>query len=127
MSAMEYFERKLDDKNRLTIPSELRAEFANGVVITPGFKNYLHLYTKTTWEAEMEPALKGGILDEAVADLNDKFRSGKVSATLDGKQGRITLEAHLLRHAGLDKSHRELVAVRIATEKGSYWRLRRPV
>lgn len=127
MSDMEYFERKLDDKNRLTIPSELRAELAEGVVITPGFKNYLHLYTKTTWEAEMEPALKGGILDEQTADLNDKFRSGKVSANLDGKQGRITLEAHLLRHAGLDKRHREIVAVRIATEKGSYWRLRRPV
>jgi MraZ protein len=124
---MEYFERKLDDKNRLTIPSELRAEFVNGVVISPGFKNYLHLYTKTTWEAEMEPALKGGILDEAVADLNDRFRSGKVSATLDGKQGRITLEAHLLKHAGLNKTSRELVAVRIATEQGSYWRLRRPV
>lgn len=127
MSDMEYFERKLDDKNRLTIPSELRAEFANGVVITPGFKNYLHLYTKTTWEAEMEPALKGGILDEAVADLNDKFRSGKVNAQLDAKQGRIVIDAHLLQHAGLSKSKRELVAIRIATEKGSYWRLRQPV
>ena len=127
MSDMEYFERKLDDKNRLTIPSELRAELAEGVVITPGFKNYLHLYTKTTWEAEMEPALKGGILDEAVADLNDKFRSGKVSADLDAKQGRIVIDAHLLQHAGLSKSKRELVAVRIATEKGSYWRLRQPV
>ena len=127
MSAMEYFERKLDDKNRLTIPSELRAEFANGVVITPGFKNYLHLYTKTTWEVEMEPALRGGILDEAVADLNDKFRSGKVNAQLDAKQGRIVIDAHLLQHAGLSKSKRELVAIRIATEKGSYWRLRQPV
>lgn len=127
MSAMEYFERKLDDKNRLTIPSELRAEFANGVVITPGFKNYLHLYTKTTWEAEMEPALKGGILDEQIADLNDKFRSGKVSAQLDSKQGRIVIDAHLLQHAGLSKSKRDLVAIRIATENGSYWRLRQPV
>ena len=127
MSDMEYFERKLDDKNRLTIPSELRAELAEGVVITPGFKNYLHLYTKTTWEAEMEPALKGGILDEAVADLNDKFRSGKVNAQLDAKQGRIVIDAHLLQHAGLSKSKRELVAIRIATEKGSYWRLRQPV
>ena len=127
MSAMEYFERKLDEKNRLTIPSELRSEFAEGIIITPGFKNYLHLYTKTTWEAEMEPDRKGGILDEQTADLNDKFRSGKVSAELDAKQGRITLEAHLLRHAGLAKRHREIVAVRIATQKGSYWRLRRPV
>ena len=34
---MDYFERKLDDKRRLTIPTELRAEFASGVVISRGF------------------------------------------------------------------------------------------
>ncbi|QQR53211.1 MraZ N-terminal domain containing protein [bacterium] len=44
---MDYFERKLDDKNRLTIPAELRHEFeAGNVIITRGFANYLHLYTE---------------------------------------------------------------------------------
>lgn len=53
---LDYFERKLDDKHRLTIPAEIRSEFASGVVITRGFQNYLHMYSKDVWEAEMEPA-----------------------------------------------------------------------
>lgn len=113
---MDYFERKLDDKRRLTIPAELRAEFAGGVVITRGFQQYLHLYPKAVWDADVEPELKGSILDERTADLNVQFRMGRVEATIDDKQGRITLEQHHLDYAGID---REVVAVRA----GRYWRL----
>ncbi len=112
----DYFERKLDDKRRLTIPAELRAEFASGVVITRGFQNYLHMYPKDIWDGEVEPQLKGSILDERVADLNVQFRMGKCDSELDQKQGRITLEQHLLDHAGID---RDIVAVRA----GKYWRI----
>ncbi len=113
---MDYFERKLDDKNRLTIPKELQAEFGQEVVITRGFGQYLHLYPKNIWDAEMEPALSGNILDERTADLNVQFRTGKVTAKLDSKQGRITLEPHHLTYAGIN---REIVAVRA----GKYFRL----
>lgn len=116
MSKVDYFERRLDDKHRLTIPAELRAEFADGVVITRGFGQYLHLYPKNVWDEEMEPALTGNILDERVADLNVKFRTGKSEAVLDAKQGRITLEQHLLDYAGITA---DVVAVRA----GKYWRL----
>ena len=34
MATVDYFQRKLDDKRRLTIPAELRDEFKSGVVIT---------------------------------------------------------------------------------------------
>jgi MraZ protein len=112
----DYFERKLDDKRRLTIPAELRSEFSDGVVITRGFKNYLHLYPKEVWHQQMESALKGNILDEQVADLNVKFRTGKVEAEIDAKQGRIPLPQHLLDYAGIG---RDVVAVRA----GNYWRL----
>lgn len=112
----DYFERKLDDKRRLTIPVELRLEFASGLVITRGFGKYLHLYSKSVWDELMEPALLGSILDENVADLNVQFRSGKVDATLDQKQGRITLEQHHIDYAGIG---REVTVVRA----GKYWRL----
>lgn len=117
--AMDYFERKLDDKRRLTIPTELRAEFASGVVLTRGFGSYLHLYPKQVWDREVEPALSGSILDEQVADLNVKFRLGKTGQELDQKQGRVTIEQHLLDHAGIA---RDLVAVRA----GAYWRIMAP-
>jgi MraZ protein len=116
---MDYFERKLDDKRRLTIPTELRNEFASGVVLTRGFGQYLHLYPQTVWDREVEPALGGSILDVNVADLNVKFRRGKTSVELDQKQGRVTIEQHLLDYAGID---RELIAVRA----GAYWRILKP-
>lgn len=116
MGRVDYFERKLDDKRRLTIPTELRDELTNGVVITRGFGQYLHLYSKKVWDTEVEPKLDGDILDERVADLNVQFRTGKVEVALDGKQGRITLEQHLLSYAGID---RDIVVVGV----GRYWRI----
>lgn len=113
---MDYFVRKLDDKKRLTIPAELRAEFASGVVVTRGFQNYLHLYPKSVWDADVEPLLKGNILDEQTADLNVKFRMGRVEGSIDEKQGRITLEQHHLDYAHMT---RDIVAIRA----GRYWRL----
>ncbi len=113
---MDYFERKLDDKNRLTLPRQLREEFGQNVVITPGFKNYLHIYPESVWNNDMEQALQGDILDEATADLNVRFRAGKTIAKLDNKQGRITLEAH---HMTLLGNKKDLVAVRA----GKYFRV----
>lgn len=112
----DYFQRKLDEKRRLTIPAELRAEFVSGVVLTRGFKQYLHLYPKQVWDDQVEPKLKGDILSEQVADLNVQFRSGKSESELDQKQGRITLEQHLLDYAGIKT---DVVVVRA----GGYWRL----
>ena len=116
---MDYFERKLDDKRRLTIPAELRNEFASGVVLTRGFGRYLHLYPQAVWDGQVEPALNGDILDENVADLNVRFRRGKTSSELDQKQGRVTVEQHLLDYAGISNA---VVAVRA----GSYWRILPP-
>lgn len=116
MATVDYFARKLDDKRRLTIPTELRSEFASGVVATRGFRNYLHLYPKSVWDEQVEPLLQGNILDEKTADLNVQFRQGKVEATIDDKQGRVSLEQYLLDYAGID---RDVVAVRV----GKYWRL----
>ncbi len=113
---MDYFERKLDDKNRLTIPSEMQSELGNEVVVTQGFGQYLHLYSKTVWDSEMETALSGDILDESIADLNVKFRVGKSISKLDSKQGRVTLEAHQM---ALLSNARAVVLVRA----GKYWRI----
>lgn len=117
MSTVDYFERKLDEKRRLTIPAELRDKFAYGAVITRGFGDYLHLYPKDVWDNLVEPRLEGDILDERTADLNIQFRMGKVEADLDGKQGRVTLEQHLLDYAGIK---RDVVAVGVGR---SYFRL----
>jgi len=114
--SIDYFERKLDEKRRLTIPSELRQEFSSGIVITKGFGSYLHIYSQEIWDNEVEPALQGSILDEQVADLNVKFRRGKTADELDQKQGRVTIGQYLLDYAGIEHDV-------IATRAGKYWRL----
>jgi MraZ protein len=119
MSTVDYFERKLDDKRRLTIPTELRDKFLSGAVVTRGFGTYLHLYPKDVWDNLVEPRLEGDILDERIADLNVQFRMGKVEMPIDAKQGRITLEQHLLDYAGISK---DVIAVGV----GRYWRLMAP-
>lgn len=116
MATNDYFERKLDDKRRLTLPPEIRPRFASGAVVTRGFGAYLHLYPKDVWDKEVEPRLSGDILDERIADLNVQFRMGKIEAAVDDKQGRITLEQHHLNYAGID---REIVCVGV----GRYWRI----
>jgi len=118
VARIDYFERRLDDKRRLTIPSELREEFISGIVLTRGFGQYLHLYPKAVWEQEVEPALNasGSILDEKIADVNVQFRRGKTEAELDDKQGRVSIEQHLLDYGRITK---DIVAVRA----GQYWRL----
>jgi MraZ protein len=116
MTTVDYFERKLDNKRRLTIPTELRDKFKSGAVITRGFGDYLHLYPKDVWDNMVEPKLDGDILDERIADLNVQFRMGKIDGSLDDKQGRITLEQHLLDYAGINAN---VVAVGV----GRYWRL----
>lgn len=114
---MDYFERKLDDKRRLTLPPELRDAFASGAVVTRGFGQYLHLYPKDVWEQLVEPRLEGDILDERIADLNIQFRMGKTDTTPDDRQGRITLEQHLLNYAGIK---RDVAAVSVGKR---YWRI----
>jgi MraZ protein len=116
MATVDYFERKLDNKHRLTIPAEIRSEFKSGVVVTRGFGKYLHMYSKDVWDSKVEPELKGHILDEKVADLNVQFRAGKSDSNLDEKQGRLTLELHHLKYAGIKT---DVVAIRA----GAYWRL----
>ena len=117
--ATDYFQRKLDEKRRLTIPTELRSEFTSGAVVTRGFKKYLHLYPKIVWDKQIEPLLEGSMLDESIADLNVQFRMGKEEGEIDQKQGRITIEQHLLDYAGIKH---DVVAIRV----GKYWRIQSP-
>lgn len=113
---MDYFEVKLDDKNRLTIPAELQKLFGGRVVATFGFGEYLHLYPYRVWYEDVEPTLTAGVWDEANADRIATIQKGRCDAELDKKQGRLTIKKHLLEYAGIGK---EVVGIKV----GRYWRL----
>ncbi len=119
---MDYFERKLDDKNRLTIPAEIREEFAGGkVVLTRGFDNTIFVYPQNRWVDAVEPGLQGDIMSEDNFRLNMQLRTGKVEEAMDSKQGRIAIEQHLLNYAGIKK---DVTATRIGSKAGFYWAIK---
>ncbi len=130
---MYNFKGKLDDKNRLTIPAELRTEFEGALIITPGFDGSLHLYTENVWRQELEPALRvnpqegdqtPAILNQQLAAQADYFYSDLQSTRLDEKRGRITIELELVIRAGLEE-FKDYKAVKMPTATGHYWRIRR--
>ena len=121
------FDRKLDDKNRLILPVELRNEFKSGeAILTKGFDNTLALYAKEYWEAVIEPALEGDFTDEASFALNRRLNSDQLSVQVDAKRGRITIDQRFLDTVGITNS---INAFRISTKadaqgnKWSYWGL----
>lgn len=117
---MNNFERKLDDKKRLTIPVEIRSEFSKGyIVLTKGYDNTLALYSQEYWEKVIEPALEGDFRDVESFRLNRQIQSGQSIMNMDAKQGRITIEQRFLSYAGIKKS---INAFRVKTAGGrSYW------
>ena len=73
MATIDYFQRKLDEKRRLTIPAELRSELKVALLLPAALK-YLHLYPKSVMgQAGRAQASRGDILSEEVADLNVQF------------------------------------------------------
>jgi MraZ protein len=95
------YERSLDDKFRLAIPSELRAGLGTGAVLTRSFDNCLCIYPAARWES----------LARAVDDLPQvrtearvlarSVFSGAVPCEFD-RQGRVVIPAFLREHAGIN-------------------------
>jgi MraZ protein len=112
--ATDYFTKKIDDKRRLTVPSDLQKEFQSGVIVTKGLNEpCLNLFSRELWEKEIEPRFQSDdVFDENVEKLSVKLRMGKLDAAPDDKQGRITLTQDLLNYAGIT---REIKAVRVGT------------
>jgi len=117
---MNNFERKLDDKKRLTIPVEVRGEFKNGyIVLTKGYDQTLALYSQEYWEQVIEPALEGDFRDAESFRLNRQIQSSQSVMHMDAKQGRVTIEQRFLDYAGITKA---VNAFRVKTTGGkSYW------
>lgn len=125
------FRGKLDDKNRLTIPADVRADFeGKQLVITPGFEGSLHLYTDNVWEESMMPALSvnpkiddatPAILNQTLASQADYFLGDLQQATLDPR-GRLVLDTELVIMSGLNEV-KDWKAVKVPA--GNYWRIRR--
>jgi MraZ protein len=102
------YEHTIDDKNRLTLPAKHRQAFGEGVVLARGLERCVVAYPLRDWSDRVERRLDA--LDPLSSEARTVRRftfSGASDEELD-KQGRVTIPAALLRHAGLE---REVVVV----------------
>jgi MraZ protein len=97
------YEHTIDDKNRVTLPAKFRQAFADGVILGRGLETCVVAYTRRDWTERVERRLEDldPLSGEARAVRRFMF-SGASDEELD-KQGRVTIPAALVRHAGLER------------------------
>ena len=94
--------QQMDDKNRLAIPARFRDQFDATAYLTVGEDGCLAVYTRSAYDA------RGAAVMEKPADTREgrEERRAFFANTAEVKtdaQGRLTLPAFLVKHAGLNK------------------------
>ena len=97
------FEHTLDAKNRMTVPSKLRAAFSEGAFLVRAADRCISLYPSATYSALVDTALSGmNPLSAQARELNRYFRSNAHAVELDSA-GRVMLTPRQLDHAGIER------------------------
>jgi len=97
------FEHTLDAKNRLTVPSKLRAAFSEGAFLVKAADRCISLYPSSTYSSLVDTALSGmNPLSSQARELNRYFRSNAHAVELDSA-GRVMLSPRQLEHAGIER------------------------
>ena len=98
---MGEYHHSIDIKGRLIIPSKLRDELGENIIVTRGLDGCLFLYPKEHWNTIINKY-------NELPDTKDKrqflriFLSGATTCEYD-KQGRINIPKPLTEYAGLQK------------------------
>ncbi len=97
------YDLTLDAKNRLTVPSKLRASFAVGVVLALGLDGGAALWRPADYEAYGASAL-GGLhpLSPEYRQLNRFIEGNAFDTELDGA-GRVMITPRVLERAALQR------------------------
>ncbi len=97
------FEHTLDAKHRMTVPSKLRAAFAEGAFVVRGVEPCISLYPSSTYSAIVDAALsRMNPMSAQARDFNRLFRSSADAVELDSA-GRVMIAPRKLEHAGIER------------------------
>lgn len=101
------FRHNIDEKKRLIIPSKIRGEMGNNIVITRGLDGCLFGYNEKNWESIMEKLNTLPFTKRDARNFTRFLTSGASTLEFD-KQGRINIPSYLTDYANLS---REVVIV----------------
>ena len=99
---MGEYHHNLDEKLRLIIPSKLRMELGEEVVITRGLENCLFVYSLVEWNKIVDKLKKLPFTKKNARNFNRFLLSGAIITELD-KQGRANITSSLISFANLEK------------------------
>lgn len=104
MTFVDEYERQLDDRGRIILPSKLRESIGDTVYITQSTSaKCLHLYTEEEWGAVADKINQLPTATDANAAAFVRLFFGKATAVNVDKQGRIPIAKRLINFAGLEK------------------------
>lgn len=95
------YSNKIDDKGRLAIPGKLRADLANGAIVTKGLDGCLFVYTQSEWHKLTERLTTLPLTTANARAFSRHLLAGAMAVEID-KQGRVNLPAYLRQFAGLN-------------------------
>ena len=99
---MGEYHHRIDEKNRLIIPSKFRNELGEKFVITRGLENCLFVYSLVEWENIVNKLRTLPFTKKDSRNFTRFFLSGATECMLD-KSGRVGITSPLVKYAGLTK------------------------
>ena len=94
------YERQLDERGRVALPSSYRGELGDHCYLFFGDDGCVSVRSVESFEAEAADMVAKTKRGEVSRNRQRAFASSATQATID-KQGRVTLDARLREHAGL--------------------------
>ncbi len=96
------YRHSIDEKGRIIIPSRIRGEMGNNIVITRGLDGCLFGYNEKAWMSIMEKLSTLPFTKSDVRKFTRFLTSGAITLEFD-KQGRINIPNYLNDYANLTK------------------------
>lgn len=104
VSFVDEYERQLDERGRIILPSKLREDICDTVYITQSTsEECLHLYTEEEWTKVAEKVNQLPTATDRNAAAFVRLFFGKATAVSVDKQGRVPISKRLIEFAGLSK------------------------
>lgn len=98
---MGEYHHNIDEKGRIIIPSRLRDELGDNVIVTRGLDDCLFLYSMDEWSLLVSKLKSLPFTKRDARNFSRMFLSGATGCLFD-KQGRVKISSPLINYADLN-------------------------
>ena len=96
------YHHNIDDKGRIIIPSKIREELGENIIVTRGLEDCLFIYSEQEWSLIVSKLKTLPFTKKDARSFTRMFLSGATVTEFD-KQGRIKISSPLIDYASIEK------------------------